>query len=860
MIKGQESVKTTRLLSGNVIISSLPLCVLFIFSTGVRSEEYYFDPSMFKGADLGQSIDQFNENSIAAGQYMVDIYVNNKLIKSGVKITFGTAGNDNVTQPCVPFWLAKTLNLKSLNASSENARCQSITDWSKAASWQFDQASLRLQFAIPDAELMQLPRGYIPGTEWDQGITALFIRHNTNYTWMENTESGYKYQYLWSGVTAGTNIDNWQLRHQGNLQFIDNNLTGSDFRYSSVRTWVQRPIERLESVLAVGDNYTDSSQFGSLSYNGFKLTTDERMRPQSRRGYAPEVRGVASSSARVIVRQLNRVIYETQVAPGPFVISDLYNTRSQGDLNVEIVEANGKTASFTVPYSSVPDSVRPGNWHYSLAFGRVRQFYAVNNTFFEGLLQRGVSNRFTATAGSRLAQDYQAWLLGGVWTSEMGAVGLNTTFSDAKVDRNNHSSGWRAELSYSKTFSTGTNLVLAAYRYSTSGFRDLQDVLGVRRQQDTGMNYYSDTLHQRNNFSVTLSQSMADYGLISLSASTADYYNNASRITQLQFGYNNSWKKISYSLNVARQRTTWSNDRDIISVNDTDDTQKQKYTENTISLNVSIPLDWGDNHNSVSYNYNQSKETRSSNVSLTGSSGENNDRSWSLYGGTEQPRHGGTRSASFGGNIQENTRVGGVRANYGQGENYRQAGLGLSGTLLIHSGGITAGPYTSDTFALVHADGAQGASVRNGQGAIIDRFGYAILPSLTPYQANTVSLDTRNMNADAELQGGSQRVVPYAGSVSRLNFATLQGKAVLIALKTEESEIPPMGAEVRDAENTLIGIIGQGGQLYARVPHDSGTLKVSWQNNGHKSCFIKYQITGRENENIVRLNTVCRKG
>jgi outer membrane usher protein FimD/PapC len=45
-----------------------------------------------------------------------------------------------------------------------------------------------------------------------------------------------------------------------------------------------------------------------------------------------------------------------------------------------------------------------------------------------------------------------------------------------------------AEASYSRTFDTGTNLVLAAYRYSTSGFRDLQDVLGVRRQLQNGMN------------------------------------------------------------------------------------------------------------------------------------------------------------------------------------------------------------------------------------------------------------------------------------------------------------------------------------------------------------------------------------
>ncbi|WP_164098542.1 fimbria/pilus outer membrane usher protein, partial [Serratia marcescens] len=69
-----------------------------------------------------------------------------------------------------------------------------------------------------------------------------------------------------------------------------------------------------------------------------------------------------------------------------------------------------------------------------------------------------------------------------------------------------------------------------------------------------------------------------------------------------------------------------------------------------------------------------------------------------------------------------------------------------SGTLVLHSGGITLGPYTSDTFALIHADGAQGAVVQNGQGAVIDHFGYAILPTLSPYRRNNISLDTRHMN------------------------------------------------------------------------------------------------------------------
>ncbi|MCS5931879.1 fimbria/pilus outer membrane usher protein [Klebsiella pneumoniae subsp. pneumoniae] len=71
--------------------------------------------------------------------------------------------------------------------------------------------------------------------------------------------------------------------------------------------------------MAFGDNYTDSSLFGSLSFNGIKLATDERMWPQGERGYAPEVHGVASSSARVVIKQLGKVIYETHVPPGPFI-------------------------------------------------------------------------------------------------------------------------------------------------------------------------------------------------------------------------------------------------------------------------------------------------------------------------------------------------------------------------------------------------------------------------------------------------------------------------------------------------------------------------------------------------------------
>jgi outer membrane usher protein len=824
-------------------------------------EEYYFDPALFQGSAYGQSLGQFNQQHIAAGSYLVDIWVNNELVKTGVKITFTSPVKGGEPEPCLPASLMKAVQLKSMADNVADDACRPLDAWANGASWQFESSTLRLQLTIPMAALSRQPRGFISPSEWDSGALALFLRHNTSYTLTENTDSHYRYQYLWSGINAGTNLGLWQIRHQGNLRYVDSSQTGSAYRYNAVRTWVQRPVESLNSVMTLGDSYTDSSLFGSMSFNGVKLATDERMWPQGKRGYAPEVRGVAASSAHVVIKQLGKVIYETHVPPGAFVIDDLYNTRNQGDLTVDVIEASGKISSFTVPYSAVPDSVRPGNWHYSLALGRVRQYYSVNNDFFEGTLQRGVNNNITVNLGSRVAEDYQAWLAGGVWATGFGAFGMNATWSNARVQNDERQQGWRAELSYSKTFTSGTNLVLAAYRYSTRGFRELQDVLGVRREQATGVDYYSDTLQQRNRLSATVSQPLGDFGTLNLSASSADYYGNQSRITQLQLGYSNQWNRISYGVNVARQRTSWDNSRFYNSVDDPQDSSsRQKYSETTLSFTVSVPFDWGSSRSSIAMNYNQSSQSRSSTLSMSGSAGENNDFSWSTYGGYERYRNGTSGSSStFGASVQENTRVGAVRASYDQGENYRQSGLGASGTLVLHSGGLTAGPYTSETFALIHAEGAQGAVVQNGQGAVVDGFGYAIMPSLSPYRSNNVSLDSRTMNNEAELTGGSQRVVPYAGAIARVNFATLKGKAVLINLKAADGSVPPMGADVLDAEGSVIGMVGQGGQIYARIATASGSLKVRWGNAANQACHVRYQLNINSPDDIIHLNKICEK-
>lgn len=405
--------------------------------------EYYFDPALLQGSDFGKSLDldRFNQRDTAlpAGDYVLDVYLNNQLIHRQAPIALvKPEGDKTEVQPCLSPELIAVSAIRTTQNVTPNL-CLPIDSLGPKINWEVDLSSLRLNMVVPQAGLLHSPRGFIPVSEWDAGETALFLRHNTNFYHTENTDSHLRYDYLWSNINGGLNLGLWQVRHQGNLRYADDNQTGGHYKYNAVATSVQRPLPQLDSIIAFGDNYTNSSLFGNLSFNGVKLSTDQRMWPQGKRGYAPEVRGVATTTAHVVVRQQGKVIYETTVAPGAFVINDLYNTRGQGDLTVDVVEANGQVSRFTVPYSAVPDSIRPGNWNYELAMGYVRQYYSVENKFVEGVLQRGMSNVLTANMGSRLADNYQAFLAGGVLATSVGAFGLNTVFPALmwKITRNN---------------------------------------------------------------------------------------------------------------------------------------------------------------------------------------------------------------------------------------------------------------------------------------------------------------------------------------------------------------------------------------------------------------------------------------
>lgn len=141
------------------------------------------------------------------------------------------------------------------------------------------------------------------------------------------------------------------------------------------------------------------------------------MLPPNLRGYAPDISGVAHTTAKVTVSQLGRVIYETQVPAGPFRIQDLGDSVS-GTLHIRIEEQNGQVQEYDINTASMPFLTRPGQVRYKLMMGRPQEWgHHVEGGFFSGgEASWGIANGWSLYGGALADEHYQSAALGVVAT------------------------------------------------------------------------------------------------------------------------------------------------------------------------------------------------------------------------------------------------------------------------------------------------------------------------------------------------------------------------------------------------------------------------------------------------------------
>ncbi|HEY8327205.1 MAG TPA: FimD/PapC C-terminal domain-containing protein, partial [Rhodanobacter sp.] len=141
---------------------------------------------------------------------------------------------------------------------------------------------------------------------------------------------------------------------------------------------------------------------------------------------------------------------------------------------------------------------------------------------------------------------------------------------------------------------------------------------------------------------------------------------------------------------------------------------------------------------------------------------------------------------------------------------------------------------------------AAGARVGNAAGVRIDHAGYALVPYVTPYILNTVSIDPTGLPLDVQLDSTSTEVAPRAGAVVMVKFKSESGHFVLIQAHLPNGATLPFGAEVTDEQGQPIGVVGQAGRIMVRTAHETGRLNVQWQGQDlTRVCSFAYRLQPR---------------
>ncbi|MFK2855978.1 fimbrial biogenesis outer membrane usher protein [Dyella humi] len=833
-----------------------------------------FDRSLLAGAGQNTTdLSRFEHgNPVLPGSYSADIYLNNVWVgRSDVRFA---APSPNVSAvACVDRRLLDQLGLhptklpaETVASLSDPKACVSMGSLIQGATVTFDMTQLRVDVSVPQAYLGQVARGYINPEYWDAGVPAALLNYNFNN--YRSSSQGQTQTSSYLGLNSGLNLGPWHFREDATVNW-QSGAAGAPSRrqWQNIDTYVQRDLSSLRAKLTIGDSFTDGAVFDSYGIRGVQLGTDDRMLPQSLQGYAPVVRGVAQTNAKITVRQNGVVIYETTVSPGPFTLNDLYPTGYGGGLQVTITEADGHVSTFTVPYASVAQLLRPGITRFDIAVGELRDATIQHKpAVVQATVQHGFNNLLTGYAGIAGSQGYGALLAGAAINTRYGAFAMDVTQANAHIPGYSTQSGQSVRLTYSKIIpSTQTTLSVATYRYSTGGFLSLTQAEQARDYARQGINAFNivsqpvvQTIdgvpvqsvltpaqqaaltgsafttnpiisatgveRQRSNFTLSLNQPLGrNGGSIYANVSASDYWNRHGNDTQFQVGYNNHFRQLTYSISATRSVDALG-----------------RY-DNEYFVSFTLPLGRNTHSPTFTLNFSHDQQTGSqAQAMLNGTLGSDSQFNYSAAATHSSSGSGNAGSV----NVGYRSPYAVFNASYGNGSGYSQASVNMSGSVIAHPGGVTFGQPLGDTVGIVYLPNAAGAHLANAPGARVDHFGYAVVPYLTPYQLNTIQIDPKGLPLDVQLDATSAQVVPYAGAVVMLKFKTENGRTLIVSARLKDGQALPFGAEVFNEKGFSLGVVGQAGQILLRGVDQSGRLTARWQddNGAVQSCSFDYRL------------------
>ncbi|MFI8053490.1 outer membrane usher protein [Serratia marcescens] len=782
---------------------------------GIQFNTDILDVNDRKNIDLSQ----FSRSGyIMPGSYSMVVHINKNELPEQ-KISFYPPDSDpDGSRACITKALVEQLGLKQEMMRSlswwHQGECLDESSLKGMAS-RGDLATAALYLSVPQAYMEYSSEDWDPPSRWDEGIPGLLFDYNLNAQSRHQQKEGTREYSVSGNGTAGANLGAWRLRAdwQGQL----NHQTGvgqpTDKKLEWSRYYAYRAIPALRSRLTLGEDYLDSGIFESFRFSGASLVSDDNMLPPNLRGYAPEVVGVAKTNAKVTISQQGRVIYETQVAAGPFRIQDI-NDAISGELDVRVEEQDGSVQAFKMNTASIPYLTRPGSWRFKLAAGKPSdwQHHARGPLFGTGEFSWGISNGWSLYGGALAGGDYNALSLGvGRDLMMFGALSFDATQSRARLPQQEKTlSGGSYRVSYSKTFDElDSQVTFAGYRFSEEDYMSMSEYLDAR--------YYGNRVgNNKEMYTITFNKQFRDWGLSTyLNYNHQTYWdrpaNDRYSLTASRYFDIGDFKNLSLSLSAYRNRYNETNDD---------------------GMYLSLSMPWG-NGATLSYNTTVNRNDNTHRVGCYNRVDEHNN--YQVSAGSA--RSGANLNGYY--NHEGDVARLSANANYQAGR-YSAVGLSAQGGMTVtqEGGALHRSTVMGGTRLLLDTNGVAGVPVR-GYGSTVstNRFGKAVVADVNSYYRNKASIDLNKLGDNAEATRSVVQATLTEGAIGYRKFDVIAGEKAMAIVKLADGSTPPFGATVLNARKQETGIVNDGGSVYLSGINAGETMTVHW--NGAAQCQIQ---------------------
>ncbi|MCU6349112.1 fimbrial biogenesis usher protein [Enterobacter quasiroggenkampii] len=852
-------------------MAKLSVALCFVLQADHAQAELYFNPR-FLAEDPAAVADLSGFESgqeVPPGTYRVDIYLNDGFMTTR-DVTFNRGEKGHGLSPCLTRGQLAGMGVNTAVVTGMNAlaadACVPLTKLISDATTRFDVGQQRLYLTLPQAFMGNPARGYIPPEQWDYGINAGLLNYNFTGNNVHN-DTGGSSNYAYLNLQSGLNLGTWRLRDNTTWSYSSGgSSSNNENKWQHVNTWLERDITQLRSRLTLGDSYTDADVFDGINFRGARLASDDNMLPDSQKGFAPVIHGIARGTAQVSIKQNGYEIYQSTVPPGPFSINDLYAAGNSGDLQVTIKENDGTSQVFSVPWSTVPVLQREGHTRYSLTAGEYRSGNDQQKEpkFFQSTVLQGLPAGWTLYGGTQLADRYRAFNFGvGKNMGDIGAISLDATQANAILSDDSVHQGQSIRFLYNKSLSdVGTTIQLVGYRYSSKGYFGFADTTyrrmsgydvetqdGVIQVKPKFTDYYTLAYNKRGKVQLSVTQPIGHTATLYLTGSHQTYWSTGNADQQLQAGLNAAMGDINWTLSYSLAKNAWQQGRDQM-----------------LAVNVNIPFShwlrsdsksvW--RHASASYSMSHDLNARMTNLAgLYGTLLKDNNLSYSVQTGYSS---GGEGDSSGTGYAALNYRggYGNTNVGYSRSDGFKQLYYGVSGGVLAHANGMTLSQPLNDTVVLVKAPGAGNVKVENQTGVRTDWRGYAVLPYATEYRENRVALDTNTLADNVDLDDAVVSVVPTHGAIVQADFKAHVGVKLLMTL-THNGKPVPFGAMVTSGSNQSGSIVADNGQVYLSGMPLAGSIQVKWGEGADASCEASYRLPEEsQRQALSQLSAECR--